>query len=332
MKGEGGCCIAKYGGGGEGMYGMSKVDRIMLKFRPIAPKPVAAGSGGSTADNGDGYVKCGRSKRKYVRVKKSERDNCKRRKKVKATTLSLLPETPDRKENDVKENDVIPVFCSDLVSPVQTTNKQQPPNPVVVCMLSGPGQKHLVQTRCNNNNNNSINSINNNKPSPVSQLTPVWLRFDTPEQVRVQTNIIKSSPSPSPSSRLPRLVSYVMVEDMWVDWKALGCTDEEITTNMEKDTCPGFISDAQGTVVWTNTAYKHMSGADNIMVVLVRKDKCLVNTNNIIPAFTCKVKVTFAGHSNRQTPALTVPCDVWRMKHGGFAWRLDVNAALSLGR
>ncbi|CBI15623.3 unnamed protein product, partial [Vitis vinifera] len=41
MDAKGGCCIARYAGGA---YDMSKVDRIMLRFRPIAPKPTSAGS------------------------------------------------------------------------------------------------------------------------------------------------------------------------------------------------------------------------------------------------------------------------------------------------
>ncbi|KAI3761410.1 hypothetical protein L1987_51825 [Smallanthus sonchifolius] len=111
---------------------------------------------------------------------------------------------------------------------------------------------------------------------------------------------------------------------------------------MEKDTCPGFISDGQDRVVWTNKAYRQMAGVghvvngDDIAVVLVRKDKWTPSPVTY-PAFTCKVKVTSAPHSDRQTPpqcspTLTLPCDVWRMEHGACAWRLDVKAALSLGR
>ncbi|KAK7858074.1 hypothetical protein CFP56_014543 [Quercus suber] len=34
----------------------------------------------------------------------------------------------------------------------------------------------------------------------------------------------------------------------------------------------------------------------------------------------------------KERSSITLPCDVWRMDGGGFAWRLDVKAALSLGR
>ncbi|KAL8253274.1 hypothetical protein R6Q59_036967 [Mikania micrantha] len=313
MNGKGGCCIAKYGGGGGGGGGMSKVDRIMLKFRPIAPKPVADGSasGGLATDNSNGYVKCGRIKRKYVRVKKNKNDNSKRRgdesMKFKAwssssppvVTLPLLPEIPDRKLKTVTGS-------SDLLSPV-------------------------VITTCRNSS-----SINNKKMLAPG---PVWLSFKDQELVRVH------KPVQPPPARLPQVVSYVTVEsvtDTWVDWKVLGCTDEEIMMNMEKDTCPGFISDGQDRVVWTNTAFRNMSGighvidGDDIAVVLVRKDE-RTRSPVTYPAFTCKVRVTFAAvHGHRKTtspcsPALTLPCDGWRMERGSCAWRLDVIAALSLG-
>ena len=88
MDGRGGCCIARYAGAGA--YDMSKVDRIMLRFRPIAPKPVAGGT--NSAGGG------GRQKRKCAR---SVNNNKRRRKQSSAekddavVTLPLLPEAPD---------------------------------------------------------------------------------------------------------------------------------------------------------------------------------------------------------------------------------------------
>ncbi|KAJ0679936.1 hypothetical protein HanPI659440_Chr16g0618671 [Helianthus annuus] len=278
MNGKGGYCIAKYGGGG--MYGFSKVDSIMLKFRPIAPKPVTTGLASSA---GDEYVKCGRGKRKYVRVKKiirKKKDNFKRcggeKKKLKTSppaygavvTLPLLPETPDRKEN----------------KPVKYENKVN---------FSGSFSDHLV---C---------------PVQQNKKLPVWLCFNNMTQPPVRR----------PQVQVVSNVTVECVTDTWVDTE--GCTDEERVRNMEKDTCPGFISDGEDRVVWTNKAYREMAGGDDIRVVLVRKDKRTLT----YPAFTCKVRV-------QQTPSatLTLPCDVWRMGRGACAWRLDVKAALSLGR
>ncbi|XP_071731739.1 uncharacterized protein [Rutidosis leptorrhynchoides] len=304
MNGRGGCCIARYGGdgGGYGMYGMSKVDTIMLKYRPIAPKPVAtgssSGSGGSTKENSSGYVKCVRSKRKYVRVNKNK-INKKSNRKV---TLSLLPEKPDRKP-------IEPVTgFPDLLTPVQTTKTDL-------------------------------------KKSKTTS-SPVWLSFNNQEQKNYYSHMVghvnqvvtkQLQQTPSPQPRKPEVVSYVTVEcvaNTWVDVEGLGCTDEERVMNMEKDTCPGFISDGQDRVVWTNKAYRQMAGGDYVAVVLVRKEERTTLLPVAYPAFTCKVRVTIssAGAVDSHLQSLTVPCDVWRMDHGGCAWRLDVKAALSLGR
>ncbi|KAK1422372.1 hypothetical protein QVD17_25452 [Tagetes erecta] len=283
MNGSGGYCISRYGGGGGGgggygqMHGLSKVDNIMLKFRPIAPKPVPASSvsGDSKTGNNDVYVNCGRSKRKYVRVNKTKiqkNNNCKRRKKP-VVTLSLLPETPIP-DPVAKLPDLDPLKLS--LSPVCITNA-----------------------------------------SP-----PMWFGFEKPEPLTTHV-----------------FVTHVMVEcvtDTCVDVQMLGCTDEERLMNMEKDTCPGFISDGQDRVVWMNKAYRQMAGGDDTVVVLVRKDK----TASLVtyPAFTCKVRVTYGTNSDRKqtmtpcSPTLTLPCDVWRMERGACAWRLDVKAALCLGR
>ncbi|PWA80776.1 hypothetical protein CTI12_AA086320 [Artemisia annua] len=82
---------------------------MMTKFRPIAPKPAASasGSGDSTADNKSFSPQ---GKRKYVKVKSFNKSS-KKRKVVKSqerascgaervVTLPLMPETPDRKENN----------------------------------------------------------------------------------------------------------------------------------------------------------------------------------------------------------------------------------------
>lgn len=342
MNGRGGCCIARHAGGGGsgGKYGMSKVERIMLKFRPIAPKPVAAGSGsgGSATENSDGYVKCGRGKRKYARVNrnKNNKDDSKRcsadgKRKVSASssppppsselesasrggdavvTLSLLPETPDRKENSSVTD------FPDLLSSDKTTKAWN----------------------CN---------CNNYKKSAT---TP-WLSFNNQQEKVCYGHVggvdpVVMKPPPPPLPPRPQVVSQVTVEcvtDTWVGVEGLGCTDEERVMILERDTCPGFISDGQDRVVWANKAYRQMAGVGHeiggvdMSVVLVRKDKW-TPAPVTDPAFTCKVKVTSAVHNHHTTSppssptSLTLPCDVWRMKRGACAWRLDVKAALSLGR
>ncbi|RZC76695.1 hypothetical protein C5167_000794 [Papaver somniferum] len=119
----------------------------------------------------------------------------------------------------------------------------------------------------------------------------------------------------------------------------LGRTDEEKKINLEKDACPGFISDSLNRVRWTNEAYRKLVNQDGFgyggeqrpeMVWLVTKD------NESLPSrcegFVCRVRLQYTCKKERHS--LIVPCDVWKMNDsgGGFAWRLDVKAALSLGR
>ena len=107
--------------------------------------------------------------------------------------------------------------------------------------------------------------------------------------------------------------------------------DKERRMSLERDTCPGFLSDGYGRVVWMNGAYRSMVGqekeTDEVTVCLVVKETASVAAVALVyPAFTCRVRVQYTCGS------LTLPCDVWRMEGGGFAWRLDVKAALCLGR
>lgn len=62
----------------------------------------------------------------------------------------------------------------------------------------------------------------------------------------------------------------------------------------------------------------------------------LVTKEKLVPymyssAFTCWVRLQYAWKEEKFSSQM-VPCDVWRMDCGGFAWRLDVEAALGLGR
>ncbi|KAE8688944.1 hypothetical protein F3Y22_tig00110946pilonHSYRG00042 [Hibiscus syriacus] len=202
MESRGGCCLVnRYEA--FGVYDMSKVDRIMLRFRPIAPKPANGGGGGSVSpleSSGEGNCKLGRGLHFH-----GEDDE--------TTTLWLSIVEADKK--------------------------------LSFSFLGGDSGDDSVH------------------------------------------RAVRSS-----------CVTLECVTDTWVSGDGLGCTDEERKVNLGKDTCPGFISDLFGRVIWTNGAYKEMVG----------------------------------GERWKDINSLTVPCDVWRMNGGGFAWRLDINAALCLGR
>lgn len=258
---------------------MSKIDRIMLRFRPIAPKPVTGSpvSGGSSSETGDVLSKTGRSgKRKFQRVQNNNsNERCNRRKKYSpkqnhmdsVITLPLLPETPDPKDSP----------STDLTAP----------------------------------------------PPSAATTKPIWLSFE---------NHVPPVSYPLPATAVARsCVTVECVTETWVEGNGLGSTDEERRENLRKDTCPGFVSDAMGRVTWTNGSYRRMVGLglaqaqeEEVGVRLVMKEKVMM----WYPSFTCRVKVQYT--CGKESGSLTLPCDVWRMDSGGFAWRLDVKAALSL--
>ncbi|XP_061366559.1 uncharacterized protein LOC133309769 [Gastrolobium bilobum] len=274
MDGRGECCIARYA---TGTCHMSTMDRIMLRFRPIAPKPVAGGasSDGSSSESSDAFSKNGRTKRKYVRENNTTGKRRIRRRKtpVPVVTLPLIPETPDPKDPPVRD------------------------------LTLSAGEE--VQ---NNNNKNM----------------PVWLSFENRSTAKVEPYWYCGAMD-QPAMRYS-CVTVVCVTDTWVEGDGLGSTDEERRVKMSSDTCPGFISDGYGRVTWTNGAYGEMMGNEGEgLVLLVMK----VSTVVLYPSFTCRVRVVQYA-CGRERNSLTVPCDAWRMDCGGFAWRLDVKAALSL--
>ncbi|KAL1810409.1 hypothetical protein ACET3Z_027399 [Daucus carota] len=257
MEGRGGCCIARYND-------MSEVDRIMLKYRPIAPKPVGVsggGAGGSVPESAgttrpkrryvkNGNRRVGTGRRKVSPEKSSSGGSSSSGETV--VTLPLLPETPVKGKN-----------------------------------------------------------------------SPIWLSFDRGDMGHVAF-------TERPARLVKSCVTVESVMDTWLDRYGLGRTDEEKVMSLENDTCPGFVSDGYNSVMWTNKACREMNGGDSTRVWLVMKD--LVVLPLMSEAFTCRVRVITCRNDGGSPCAMTVPCDVWRMDNGGFAWRLDINAALCLGR
>ena len=296
MDGRGGCCIARYAAGA---YDMSKVDRIMLRYRPIAPKPVAgsSGCGGSSPESGDSFCRGGRAKRKYVRDNSNNNKRCNKKRKPSperkepVVTLPLLPETPDPNDTPVKGLTVTPT-------------KEVRNNVNVPMWLS-------------------FEKFDPGKINPAA--VPFW--FPGATEFPVQTAPAKSFSA--------SCVTVECVTETWTDGDGLGSTDEERRENLAKDTCPGFISDGYGRVTWTNGPYRKMVGqegeqGDRNPVWLVMKENAGMTMRAVLqyPSFTCCLRVQYT--CGKERSSLTVPCDVWKMESGGFAWRLDVKAALSL--
>ncbi|KAL3344711.1 hypothetical protein AABB24_023917 [Solanum stoloniferum] len=271
---------AKYGGG---PHDTTIMNRIMLRFRPIAPKPVAGGSsdGFTPENNNTELVTKRRAKRKYVRVKKSSK--CKSNKEDEA----------NKDGSSLYEN-----------------------NGAALTLQLMPESSSGVK-----------NSLEN------SGSRPFWMNFQKSEN---------SETFPVGSDQIDRMVemqkkrvveSWVMVDRMTnalVDVEALGSTDMEKMKNLEADTCPGLISDCLDRVQWVNLAYRRMvdplEGSGNspeLVTWLVVKENIFLPYSS---AFACTVRILYTKNSQ------TMPCDVWKMEFGGFAWRLDAKAALRLGR
>ncbi|KAG7033351.1 hypothetical protein SDJN02_07406, partial [Cucurbita argyrosperma subsp. argyrosperma] len=125
-------------------------------------------------------------------------------------------------------------------------------------------------------------------------------------------------------------------EEVWVTVECAreACIEgeeEERMKKLEEDTCPGFVSDGVDRVEWVNEALKRMvrqrrrsSEAGEEIEVRLRTRPRLGYLPN--KAFTCQIKL----HFKAGTTAMVVPCDAWRTARGGIAWKLDLNAALSL--
>lgn len=286
MDGRSVCCIARYAGGGDACQEKKMMERAMLKFRPIAPKPATGACsafGSSSPDtktsSGDTtYVKAaGRGKRKYnmANINNKRRgfngegrklpatisnDNDTSRGESSRVTLSLLPESPT---------------------------------------------DHLMK------NDNSRTPTSRTGPStPIS-----WLSFNSQQNQAVES-----------------VVTVECLTHMYTcdGDQELGRMDEERLRTMEWDTCPGFITDGQMQVKWINKAYEKVACVNDhhqLVVSVDMKDE-KVKEARTYPSFTCRVRVQQKGIKEIKI----LPCDVWRMDCGGFAWRLDVNAALSLGR
>ncbi|XP_030542149.1 uncharacterized protein LOC115749469 [Rhodamnia argentea] len=269
----------------------SEMDRILLRFRPIAPKPAASGSasGGSSSspeNSGLCNIKPGIKKRR----RRSKRGNDDSKKPASRRNRKRKPGCEEK----------IVYGSSDL---------GETPGPRSLKWL-GFGNKDGAPPK---------ESYFPEKPSMMPRvLSPVHRTSAVQNQATPRNSIVAST------------ITVEWVADTWVASDALGRTDAERRSNLETDTCPGFTSDGWGRVTWANGAFRRMVGAaedrSKLMVWLVAKEGAPETA-----AFACRVRMQYARSGEGRSYSLTLPCDVWRMDGGGFAWRLDVDAALTLG-
>lgn len=239
-----------------------KMGKILLKYRPIAPKPASAGnltspplpSGTTKRKGGDKYSRRGRKRRNRSPAAVLDAGAF-LEEKHELVTLPLMPVAPERKDPD---------------SPTSTAT-----------------------------------------PSPTSSA-------DTWQSARVVT--------PQPARPVGSVVTVECVTDTWHNWAQMPFASPAV---LERDACPGFVSDAGGRVTWANDAFRNMvvgpSSCERVEAGLVTKGMVPENAS----CFTCRARVEYMCR-NRGKVHMVAPCDVWRLADGKLAWRLDVKAALSL--
>ncbi|XP_047967893.1 uncharacterized protein LOC125211960 [Salvia hispanica] len=256
------------------------LSRIMLRFRPIAPKPAGEDAGSAAPDPAKRDLAGRRVKRKYVRIRK------RRCNKSKVPEGGNPPSPPERSAVD---------------------DAPPPQKRAVTLQLLGDG-------------------------SGGGESEMRWRDLDGGGRRKADLSGYGGGSV---------IATWIVVEGVTVTEKltelGLGFSDEERIHNLERDTCPGFISDHTNNVIWMNAAYKRMVAADDeagaaeaekkgVLVWLVVKE----DLPHFCPSFACRVRVTQQNGQGQKWNKI-VPCDVWRMEFAGFAWKLDVNTALSLG-
>ncbi|XP_010528181.1 PREDICTED: uncharacterized protein LOC104805340 [Tarenaya hassleriana] len=296
-------------------YNRKVIGNILQRFRPIAPKPVVGGCLNKTDDEAIGgtRISIGRNrrfKRKYVRVRKDNNNhsNSNRYYKVEMTRA----QTAD--------------LCKDAGSDGSGSHRD------IVTLQLLPEKGDDLGTR-----------------EAVFNFTDSTGKY-------CKANNTYGDPLPGENYTVMSLSqSRRTVADSWVTVECvtgtctdeairsqLGRTDTERVRHLEGDTCPGFVSDGSNRVRWVNGSYRRMmgvTGEEDVRVwVLVTVDQMgeMACMGDIYGAVTCRVRVrcesTWHEEKSRSVVKMAVPCDVWKMGSGGFAWRLDVEAALCLGR
>ncbi|XP_062203183.1 formin-like protein 4 [Phragmites australis] len=309
MERKGGCCLApRYGGSSAGAGAQAstawQMGSIMLKFRPIAPKPAAMAPVPSPSPAPVAPAGAGRGKRKAVGGGGGRRG----RKPNKAATVKPVTAVPatvavqkvgERKESEKEK----PLSSRSSSSSGMTSVDSSPPPPPP---MSQPATLPLLPV---SSVEEEVAAAAEEEPAPTHT---VGAQLVAPRALR------------------PVASSWVTVEDVTVTWR----DGEAPSAAAADDEAPTFVSDQWGRVTWTNAAFgRAVSAADDgdASAAEVR-----VGLAGALPAwgtcagFTCRVRVRHA--SPRRGGSVVAPCDVWRLDAGGcYLWQLDLQAALTLG-
>ncbi|CAN6353259.1 unnamed protein product [Urochloa humidicola] len=340
MERKGGCCIApRYGAtaaaGGQQAGAAWQMGRIMLKFRPIAPKPAAMAPVPTPAQAPAAAAGAGRGKRKAVGSGGGRRG----RKPKRAATVA-------------------PVAAA-VAAPVAAPAAQAV---VGECRKDKDCDKEKSLSS-RSSSSSGMTSVDSSPPPPQRQQhqpTTLPLMPVSPLEDKAATVVAATAePAPVASSAVaaptagaqpatPRalrpvppaaVASWVAVEEVTATWR----DGEEAPSSAAAagdDAAPAFVSDQWGRVTWTNAAFARAVSADGYDEEVARA----VALAGALPAwgtcagFTCRVRVvrnaswSAAPRRGGGGHSLVAPCDVWRLDAAGcYLWRLDLQAALTLG-
>jgi hypothetical protein len=279
MERRGGCCtIAMYGGESDVAW---RVGRILLKYRPIAPKPAAMAPAAPATTDLKSAPSSGRLKRKVppVATAPGTRPASKRGRKPKKANTTPAQQTEEREEK-----------CSSFSSSTTTTTSGDSSSLVTLPLMP---------------------------ESPETKPPPLVI----PANETVTAVVVPTPVRP--------VGSWVTVEGLTDIWRE----EVPVLPNITSEEAPVLISDGWGRVTWANAAYKNLvtgggEEGEEVRVGLVTRG--LVPSWGTCGGFTCRLRVRYACRKKGKV-SLAAPCDIWRIDGGGYAWRLDIKAALSLG-
>nr|GMD01227.1 uncharacterized protein LOC109158085 [Ipomoea batatas] len=195
------------------------INRMMLRFRPIAPKPAAdtpsttttttpASSGSKSKDL---VTERPRSKRKYVRVKKMRK-----RKGIRTQSICNNNDMTGGEEGKSERMTALTLQLLPESNSCNTNFNRSSPN-------KGSIQKTFLMNFDNLHDTHQMGWRDGS-----GRVVESWVMVDG-------------------------------MTDTWVDGGELGYSDTEKMKNLERDSCPALISDALNRVQWVNPAYRKLT-------------------------------------------------------------------------
>jgi hypothetical protein len=326
MERKGGCCIApRYGAAaaaGQQAGAAWQMGRIMLKFRPIAPKPAAMAPVPTPAPVPAAAT--GRGKRKAVgggsggggrRGRKPKRAATVAPAAAAAAAAPVVPAVVESRKDKECEKEKSLSSRSSSSSGMTSVDSSPPPLPqptTLPLMPVSPVEEKPPTV--------AAAAAATGEPASVVTAPPAAAQPAPPRALR-----------PVP---LPPTASWVTVEEVTATWRdgeeapssAARCADGD------GDAAPAFVSDQWGRVTWQNAAFARAVSADDESATAVALAGALPAWGTC-SGFTCRVRVgRHASTPAARRSSVVAPCDVWRLDAAGcYLWRLDLQAALTLG-